>query len=111
MDKVTTGTGRMTPEMRMGMMDNLGFQDGGKCSDMYVMSLHKFGLDAVRLRNDITTQHDLKNALIVWSFQLCLCYYVVIKSDNSLEDIYKTQLEVNFGVTRLITSIVMHVLM
>ena len=57
------------------------------------------------------TQHDLKNSLIVWSFQLCLCYYVVITSDFPLEDIYKPQLEVNFGVTRLITSIVMHILM
>ena len=64
-----------------------------------------------RLRNDVRAQHDFKNMLLVWSFQFCVNFFVILSTDANLEGIYRDQLEPSFGITRLITSIVMHVLM
>ena len=48
--------------------------------------------------------------IIVWIFQFCLNFYVVFRTDVPLEEIYKEQLTPEYGVTRLITQIVMHIL-
>ena len=62
------------------------------------------------MKNDVITQHDFKNVLIVWAFQFCLNFYVVFRTNVDLECIYKEQLSPEYGVTRLITQIVMHIL-
>ena len=49
--------------------------------------------------------------LLVWSFQFCLNFFVILSTEANLEYIYQDQLQPSFGISRLITSIVMHVLM
>lgn len=77
---------------------------------MYMRELNEFGMEHIRMKNDVITQHDFKNVLIVWAFQFCLNFYVVFRTNVDLECIYKEQLSPEYGVTRLITQIVMHIL-
>ena len=97
-------------EKMMMMRKKLGMQDGATCSRMYMQELNEFGLKHIRMKNDVITQHDFKNVIIVWIFQFCLNFYVVFRTDVPLEEIYKEQLSPEYGVTRLITQIVMHIL-
>ena len=42
---------------------------------------------------------------------MLLVYYVVFSQSIDLTAIYEKQLKTDFGITRLITSVVMHILM
>jgi len=75
----------------------------------FIAELKEYGIDGVRLRADCITQTDFKNVLIVWFFQYIVCYYVVFSTTLTLADIYENQLSREFGITRLITMIVMHI--
>lgn len=86
-------------------------QEGAKVTSMFSHHLEEYGIRNIRARNDYLTQHDFKNALVVWAFQFCLCFYVVARDEAELREIYKEQLKPEYGITRLITQIVMHVLM
>ena len=72
--------------------------------------MNKFGIKHIRMKNDQITQSDFKNVLVVFFVQLILAFYVVFSTEIPLEKIYEGQLTVDFGVTRLITQIVMHIL-
>lgn len=97
-------------EMMMMMRKKLGIQDGASCSSTWMQELNEFGLKHVRMKYDVITQHDFKNVLIVWAFQICLTFFVVFRTEVPLDEIYKEQLSPEYGVTRLITQIVMHIL-
>ena len=86
-------------------------QSEAKSTDTFVNELQEYGMKNIRTRNDVLTQHDFKNALIVWFFQFCLCFYVIIRADQLTAENIKDQLNSEYGVTRLITQIVMHILM
>lgn len=47
----------------------------------FMKDLQTFGNDQIRQRNDVTSNHDFRNALLVWLFQLCLVFFVVIAAD------------------------------
>jgi len=95
----------------MMMLESLGMQSGAVCSDNYMKDLQMFGLESIRMRDDATSTHDFRTMLIVWLFQFCLCFFVVIRSEIPWRDIFGEQLTPEYGVTRLITQIVMHILM
>ena len=48
--------------------------------------------------------------LIVWAFQFCINFFVILSTQLDLAAIYEEQLSPQFGITRLMTQIVMHVL-
>ena len=92
-------------------MNDLGLQSDAPCSAKFIENLQTYGIDDMRLKSDYLTRTDFKNVIIVWSFQFILASYVVFSTELPLQDIYMQQLTVEFGVTRLITQVVMHVLM
>ena len=49
--------------------------------------------------------------LIIWFFQAAICFYCVIGTPIAFEDVIQQQLSVEFGVTRIVTMIIMHMLM
>ena len=52
----------------MMMRKKLGMQEGATCSTNYIQDLNEFGLEHIRMKYDVITQHDFKNVLIVWAF-------------------------------------------
>lgn len=90
-------------EMMKKMKTKHGMQQGSKGTAMFMHHLEEYGIQTIRARNDFLTQHNFKNALVVWAFQFCLCYYVVARDDVELREIYKIQLKPEYGITRLVT--------
>ena len=58
------------------------------CGD-FMMNLRKYGLKLMRQRNDVRTQHDFKNMLLVWAFQFCVNFFVILATDADLKGIYE----------------------
>ena len=71
------------------ILKQLGMQMGASCSSMYIKEMNDYGLDHIRMKHDVITQHDFKNVLIVWAFQFCLNFYVVIRTEIPFEEIYE----------------------
>ena len=66
-------------------------------------------MDKIRRKADAISQVDFKNMLIIWLFQLLVCWYVVKNTQLVLDSVYANQLKTSYGALRLITMIVMHV--
>ena len=58
----------------------------------FMRDLRDHGLAHIRMRNDLVTQRDFKNVLVVWFFQFCLIFFVVLSTPAPLEDIFELQL-------------------
>lgn len=65
----------------------------------------------MRKRADKITQGDYKNMLVIWFFQAAICFYVVLGTEIEIDEVFEQQLKVEFGVSRIITMIIMHILM
>ena len=62
-------------------------------------------------RADKVSQADFKNMLIIWLFQLLVCYYVVKNTELKLEKVYEKQISSRFGVLRILVILIMHIQM
>ena len=65
----------------------------------------------MRQRADKVSQADFKNMLIVWLFQLLVCWYVVKNTVLNLENVYNKQISSRYGVLRILVMLIMHIQM
>lgn len=63
----------------------------------------------MRQRADKVSQADFKNMLIVWLFQLLVCWYVVKNTEMNLEKVYSKQISSRYGVLRILVMLIMHI--
>lgn len=63
----------------------------------------------MRQRADKVSQADFKNMLIVWLFQLLVCWYVVKNTEMILENVYSKQISSRYGVLRILVMLIMHI--
>jgi len=102
----------MSPhEKKVQKMQELGMQEKANCSSAFMSELEEFGIKDMRARADKVTQADFKNMLIVWFFQASICFFVVLSTEIPLDEVYSQQLQVEFGITRIITMVIMHIIM
>ena len=70
--------------------------------------LNEYGIEDINMRANAITQADLKNVLLVWTFQFLVCFMTVNTTDIVLKSVYKQQLTREYGALRLVTMLVMH---
>lgn len=63
----------------------------------------------MRQRADKVSQADFKNMLIVWLFQLLVCWYVVKNTEMILENVFSKQISSRYGVLRILVMLIMHI--
>lgn len=63
----------------------------------------------MRQRADKVSQADFKNMLIVWLFQVLVCWYVVKNTEMILENVFSKQISSRYGVLRILVMLIMHI--
>ena len=76
-----------------------------------MQNLQEHGKEKMRQRADKVSQADFKNMLIVWLFQLLVCWYVVKNTVLNLENVYNKQISSRYGVLRILVMLIMHIQM